>query len=117
MLKRRLRSSIEDLKTMMNDINLLLINELHNHLLAVENAKIRFSMRRNKFIFQQVASYVVLNVLKMILDQYDLFVQRLTTLSFCTHVFITIIGLSCSHKIQERLYEEDFILLKDIHNH
>jgi hypothetical protein len=117
MLKRRLRSSIEDLKTMMNDINLLLINELHNHLLIVENAKIRFSMRLNKLIFQQVASYVVLNVLKMILDQYDLFMKRFTILSFCTHVFIIIIDLSCNHKIQKRLYEEDFILLEDIHNH
>ncbi len=117
MLKRRLGSSIGDLKTVVDGINLLLTNELHNHLLVVENAKIRFSMRLNKFIFQQVASYVALNALKMILDQYDLFMERPTILSFCTHVFITITGLSCSHKIQERLYEEDFILLEDIHNH
>ncbi len=117
MLKRRLRFSIEDLKTMMNDINLLLINELHNHFLVVENAKIRFLMRLNKFIFQQVASYVALNVLKMILDQYDLFMKRLTILFYCTHMFIIIIDLSCNHKIQKRLYEEDFILLENIHNH
>jgi hypothetical protein len=117
MFKRRLKFSIEDFKTMMNDINLLLINELHNHFLIVENAKIRFSMRFNKLIFQQVASYVAFNVLKMIFDQYDLFMKRLTILLFCTHVFIIIIDLSCNHKIQKRLYEEDFILLEDIHNH
>jgi hypothetical protein len=68
MFKRRLRFSIENFKTMMNDINLLLINELHNHFLIVKNTKIRFSMRFNKFIFQQIASYVALNVLKIILD-------------------------------------------------
>jgi hypothetical protein len=116
-LKRRLRFSIEDLKMMINDINLLLTNEFHNHFLIIENAKIRFFMNLRKFIFQQIVLYVVFDVLKIILDQYDFFMQRFTILSFCTHVFIIIIDLSYNHKIQERLYDEDFILFEDIHNH
>jgi hypothetical protein len=57
-LKRRLESFTEDLKTVMNDISLLLTNEHHNHLLAFEEAKIRFFMILRAFIFQQVRSYV-----------------------------------------------------------
>jgi hypothetical protein len=116
-LKRCLKCSIDDLKIVINDINLLLTNELQNHLLIIENARIRFLMNFRKLIFQQVASYVALNVLRMILDQYDFFMQRFTILSSCTHVFIITIDLSCSYKIQERLYNEDFILLEDIHDH
>ncbi len=116
-LKRRLRLFIEDLKTMMNDISLLLTNEHHNHLLTIEKAKIRFFMILRALIFQQVRLYVTSNALKMILNQYNLLTERSTAISFCTHVFIITTELSCSHKFQERLYNDDFILLKDVHMH
>jgi hypothetical protein len=35
-LKRQLESSFEDMKTMINDINLLLMNEYHNYLLKLK---------------------------------------------------------------------------------
>jgi hypothetical protein len=43
-LKRQLESFIEDLKTMINDINLLLINELHNHLIVFDEIKVQYSL-------------------------------------------------------------------------
>jgi hypothetical protein len=116
-LKKRLSFSIEDLKTMMNDIDLLLKNELHNYHLALEKAKIRFFMSFRKSIFQNLIAYVIFHVLKMILEQYNLLTERSTIFSRCTNVFIITIDLSCSHKIQERLYNEEFLLLKDVHVH
>jgi hypothetical protein len=50
-LKRQLKSSSNDLKTIINDINLLLINEYINHLMKINIDKTRFSMKLNKFIF------------------------------------------------------------------
>jgi hypothetical protein len=50
-LKRHLESSIEDLKIVMNSIKLLLINEIHNHLLALKDVKLRCSAHLRKFIF------------------------------------------------------------------
>jgi hypothetical protein len=85
--------------------------------LTIEEAKIRFFMILRAFIFQQAWSYVTSNALKMILNQYNLLTERSTAISLCTHVFITTTELSCSHKFQERLYNDDFILLKNVHMH
>jgi hypothetical protein len=43
-LKRRLKSSMSDLKTMMNDINLMLVNEHHNYLIEMKKTKMRYSI-------------------------------------------------------------------------
>jgi hypothetical protein len=50
-LKRQLITSIEDLKTVVNEINLLLINEMHNHLIAFDEVKTRLSNDFRKLIF------------------------------------------------------------------
>jgi hypothetical protein len=62
-LKRQLRSSIDDLKTMMNEINLLFINEQHNYLIEMKEAKMRYSIELRKLIFEQLTSFVTSTVL------------------------------------------------------
>jgi hypothetical protein len=57
-LKRRLESSMSDLKTMMNDINLMLVNEHHNYLIEMKEARMRYSIELRKSIFDQLVSYV-----------------------------------------------------------
>jgi hypothetical protein len=57
-LKRQLRSSIDDLKTVMNKINLLLINEQHNYLIEMKEAKMRYLIELRKFIFDQLTSFI-----------------------------------------------------------
>jgi hypothetical protein len=57
-LKRRLESSMSALKTMMNDINLMFINEHHNCLIEMNEAKMRYSIELRKSIFDQLVSYV-----------------------------------------------------------
>ncbi len=50
-LKKQLETSIENLKTMMNDINLMLINEQHNHATDLADARMRYSTELRKSIF------------------------------------------------------------------
>jgi hypothetical protein len=47
-LKRQLESSFEDLKTMINDNNFLLMNEYHNYLLKLKKQKIRYFLNLHK---------------------------------------------------------------------
>jgi hypothetical protein len=57
-LKKQLETSTRNLKTMMNDINLLLINEQHNYLIDLADARMRYSTELRKSIFQQLFSFV-----------------------------------------------------------
>jgi hypothetical protein len=57
-LKKQLEISTRNLKTMMNDINLLLINEQHNYLIDLADARMRYSIELRKSIFQQLFSFV-----------------------------------------------------------
>jgi hypothetical protein len=50
-LKRQLESSTEDLKTMIDEISLLLMNEMQNHTLVLTNAQMRHSMKLRKSVF------------------------------------------------------------------
>jgi hypothetical protein len=65
-LKRQLNVSIEDLKTIINEIDLLLMNKYSNHTLVIENAKIRFSFELRLSIYQLIASYVIYVVIRKI---------------------------------------------------
>ncbi len=117
MLKRQLESSIENLKTVMNEINLLLINEQHNYLIDINDAKLRYLIELRKHVFDQLTSFVILVVLWKILSQYKKLIERSTIISSCTRVFIIITELSCSHKIQKRLYETNSLLIENVHSH
>jgi hypothetical protein len=104
MLKRRLESFAEDLKTMINEINLLLMNEYQDYLLKLADQKIRYSLNLCKRVYQQLTSYVTHYTLRKISHQYDLLTKRSTIIKVCINVFIIIIEMSCSHRIQEKLY-------------
>jgi hypothetical protein len=116
-LKRQLESSIENLKIVMNKINLLLINEQHNYLIDINDAKLRYFIELRKHVFDQLTSFVICVVLWKILSQYKKLIERSTIISSCTRVFIIITELSCFHKIQKRLYETDRLLIKNVHSH
>jgi hypothetical protein len=117
LLKRQLEKSIEDLKTVVNDISLMFINERQNHQTNLDVNKIRYSMKLRKSIFQLLTSFVVNVILRKMNSQYQMLIKRSIVMSRCTNVFIIIIGLSCNHRIQKRLYQEESILLEDVHSH
>jgi hypothetical protein len=117
-LKRQLRESIENLKSVMNEINLLLINEHQNYLIAFDEIKMKFPRDLRRSVFHQLAAYVTSYALRKIFDQYQLLIERLTVISRCINVFTTTTRLFCSHKIQKRLYEiEECLKLKNVHTH
>ena len=116
-LKRQLESFIEDLKTIVDDIDLLLINELHNHLIVFDEAKIRYFLDLRKLIYQQIALYIISFAIRKIDSQLKLLTERITIISVCTDVFITITGLSCSHRIHECLFQKRALQIKDVHSH
>ncbi len=116
-LKRQLESSFENLKTMINAINLLLMNEYQNYLLRLKEQKIRYSLDLRKKIYQQLFAYITHHALRKISHQYDLLTERSTALNACINVFIIITELSCSHRIQNRMFKREIIQLKDVHSH
>lgn len=116
-LKKQLGSSNGDLKAVVDGISLLLTNELHNYLIAINSAKDRYPTDLRKPIFQRLAGQVTSFALRKILRQYNLLVEQPTAIRACTGIFTTITGLPCSHKIQERLYDGGFLLLDDVHLH
>jgi hypothetical protein len=75
-------------------------------------------MELRKSLYQQLIVYVTSYALGQIQQQHELLIVTSTALSRCTKVFITIIGLLCSHTIQERLFgEEGCLILEDLHSH
>ena len=116
-LKRQLGSSSGDLKTVVDGINLLLINELQNYLINLDEAKVRLPLSLRKPIFQEVAPYITPYALRKILPQYLRLIERPTALPACTQTFTLTTGLPCSHKIQQRLYEGGRLLIEDVHSH
>ncbi len=117
LLKRQLGKSTDDLKTVVNDINLMLINERQNYRIDLDENRIRYPMKLRKPIFQQLASFVINVALRKMNSQYQMLVKRPTVMPRCTNVFTIITDLSCSHRIQKRLYQEESILLEDVHSH
>jgi hypothetical protein len=116
-LKKQLESLTRDLKMIVNDINLLLINEHHNHTLALVDQKVKFSTALRKLVFNQLTAHITHYAIKKIVTQYVLLTEKLTVIDSCKSIFITIIELSCSHKIQKRLFNEESLLLKNVHSH
>lgn len=116
-LKRHLGSSTGDLKTVVDQLDLLLQKEYTDFKLNLDVAKKRYPLDLNKPIFQQIRAYVTPHAIRKINAQYELLTERPTALPPCTKTFTTSVGLPCSHKIQERLYAGECLLLEDVHLH
>jgi hypothetical protein len=112
-----LRAFIDDLKTMMNNINLLLKNEIHDHLIEWNENKIRYSVECRKSIFHQLSAFVTSYAIKQMLSQLKLLTKRTIVISLCTDVFIKTMRLSCNHKMQKRLFQNESLLVENVHSH
>ncbi len=117
MLKRQLNVSTEDFKIVIKSIDLLFMNEYINHLLVIDNAKIRFSLNLKHCVYQLIFLYVIHVVIRKLHVQYQKLTQHSTILFVCIRVFIIITNLLCVHLIQKRLFEDEFLLLNDVHSH
>jgi hypothetical protein len=103
-LKRHLRAFIDDLKTMMNNINLLFKNEIHDHFIEWNENKIRYFVECRKFIFHQLSALITFYAIKQMLSQLKLLIKKTIVIFFCIDVFIKTMKLFCNHKMQKRLF-------------
>ncbi len=116
-LKRNLITFIEDLKIMMNNLNLLLINQRHDYLIEFANVKIRYSLQCRIDLFQNIFAFVTSYALRKILNQYKRLTDESIVFSACIKIFSTTLRLSCAHIIQERLESINCFLIDDVHSH
>jgi hypothetical protein len=117
MLKRQLSKFIDDLKTIMNDINFMLINELQNYRIELNDDRMRYFIELRKSIFDQLIFLVTTIVLKKVLSQYNLLIDRLIVIFVCINVFIIITELFDNHRIQKRLFHDECLLIEDVYSH
>jgi hypothetical protein len=66
---------LNDLKTIVDNINLLLINERQNYLIAFEKTKMRYLLNLRKSIFNRITVFVTFYVLRKIDNQYKLLIE------------------------------------------
>ncbi len=117
-LKRSLMTSTDDLKIVIDDLNLLLINQRHDYVQKFEKTKMRYSMNCRFDIFRNLFSFVISKALRMIVKEYKRLIDQLIVLSACIKTFKTSLDLSCAHVIQQRLFESsECLLLEDVHSH
>jgi hypothetical protein len=102
---------------MMKNINLLSMNDYTNHTLVITSAKIKFLLKLKQLVYQLIVSHVIHVVIRKLYFQYELLTKNTTIVFVYIEVFIIIIDLFCSHFIQKRLYENEFLLIKDQHFH
>ena len=115
-LKRNLITSTEDLKTVVENLDLMLINQRHDYLIAAEEAKVRYPMDLKIDVFRNLAAFVTPYALRKILEEYKRLIDEPTVLPACTKAFSTSLGLPCAHIIQERLTSNG-LMIEDVHLH
>ena len=117
-LKKNLIISTENLKTVIENLNLMLINQRHDYLIAAKKAKIRYSMNLKIDAFRNLIAFVISYALKKILEEYKRLIDQFTIFFVCIKAFSIFLGLSCAHVIQERLtFNDNELMIEDVHFH
>ena len=111
---------IDDLKTIMNKLNLLFIDRRHDYVQTREKTKTRLFHDLRFQLFRNLIFRVTSFALRKTYQQWQRLTQQSIAIESCTNIFITIMRLSCAHRIQNRMYDranEEMLLLKNIHSH
>ena len=98
-LKRNLGFSIGDLKEVVDCIDLMLLNQRNDYIIAFEEAKMRLAHDLRLPIFRDLHAKVTPFALRRILPQWRLLTSNATVLPRCTNAFTTSMGLPCAHRI------------------
>jgi hypothetical protein len=119
-LKRELSSSIGDLKSVVDSLELLLMNQRHDYIGAIQMAKTRLPFRLRASILRDLVAHVTPFALHKVMEQYNLITITEEPLSRCTNVFTRTLSLPCAHRIQRRIYDTaggGVLKIEDIHPH
>lgn len=102
---------------MINVIKLLLTNQIHKHMLIIASIEICYFIDLKFLIFQQLIVYIFLFVFRKIVFQYKLLIDQTKILLICTSMFTIINYLLCNHKIQNCMYINKTLMLKNVYLH
>lgn len=119
-LKRDLTSSIGDLKTVVDSLELLLINQYQDYVLALEDAKTRLPHELRLPFLRELIGQVTPFALHRVREQYHILIRGGGPLTPCTNTFTTTMGLPCVHTIQTRMFDVargGVVILEDVHPH
>ncbi len=118
-LKRNLRFNTDDLKKIVDCIELMLLNQRNDYLIVFDEIKMRLTHDLWLSIFRDLHAQITLFALRRILSQWRLLASIATALPRCTNSFTTSMRLSCAYWIQAQIYSETFYILKlkNIHSY
>lgn len=110
-LKRQLRFSTSDLKTVVDRVQLMAHEQYDNYEERLAKARSRLPYQLRKPIYRRIASKATPHSLWHVHEQYRKYLRSLpirngtlsTPLGPCTGLFHTTMGLLCSHDIAQRL--------------
>ena len=117
-LKKQLGGcSIGDLKAVVEAIDVLLLKEHSDYLIALNDAKTRIPTEaRREELFRDLLGKISPFAFRQMLPQFVLLQKH--EMKPCTKVFTTTMGLPCAHKMEERQRDPAGVLkLEDIHTH
>ena len=100
-LKHQLGFSTGDLKTVVDNIDLLLKNQHQEYVIKLDEAEMRFPTRLRRPLYSDVRAYITPFALLKVHSQYERLLDQTTPLSLCTGAFRATMGLPCAHEIQE----------------
>ncbi len=116
-LKHNLKFSIDNLKMMRNNIELLLMNQRKEYTTKFDETKMRVSFDLKISSFKDLISHVTFHALRMIFNQYILIDQSNHSFVY-TYFWIIVSNLSCNHLIKNRIRSSTkILLLENVHQH
>jgi hypothetical protein len=119
-LKKAFETFTEDLKKIVNVIELLLKNKRSEYLIAHEKEKARLSRSCLIVALKNLQIYINSYVLKLIRKQIDKCLRiknAKESLSACTKIYETSMRLSCAHVVKRRVEKNDVLHLENVHFH
>jgi hypothetical protein len=119
-LKRALETSIEDLKKIINVINLMLKNQRSSYIVTHEEFKSRLA--RNCIIealqnLQRFISSYVLRLIRNQMNKISFARSSSDSLSSCTETYNTSMNLSCAHIIQQIEMTDEHLNCSDVYSY
>ena len=108
----------DNLKLIVDKIDILLFNQRSNYLLIFDEIKMRLSQKLRFLIFRDLINFITLFALRKIFQKYKTLTTNSTILLRYFQSYFIKFDLSCKHIIQERIFKSSNIIkLKNIHSH
>jgi hypothetical protein len=121
-LKRSLESSTDNLKKVINVIELLLKNQRSEYLIAHEETKARLSRRCAIATLTNLQIFISSFALRLIRKQIDKLMRiknfsEKESLSSCIRTYELSMSLFCAHTFERLVDREEMLQLNDVHPH